>query len=154
MMIYGSFYAIYLAVYWSYYFHSKTITKNFTEIKKLATIEARLNLSISALLALSTVIINLLVSISVFRLLTLMYSTNITVYKQHSCKYFAQASAILISSSIVFMYSYINTLFNSCIISDGIVGLYIGIKSGDAGVCGLIYHIYDNFYSNPSGIVI
>ena len=103
MIIYGSFYLIYLAVYWYYYFYSKRVSLDFTKLKSLAIIETRLNLSISIFFAFSTVIITLLVSVSVFRLLTLMY---------------------------------------------------LEIKSGEAGVCGFIYHFYDNFYSRPSGIVI
>ena len=82
------------------------------------------------------------VSSVAYKLLTQMHSNQRLVFKSHSRRYFAQALAILSSSLFIFVYSYMNIVLNSCVISEGgVSGFYTDLKdyTDKNGVCGIIY---------------
>lgn len=102
----------------------------------------------------TTVLITLFVSGVAFKLLTFMYKNHRMVFKSHAKTLFSQATAILISSLIVFTFSYTNVLLNSCLINEGAPNFFEYYKFDRGGVCNKVYSVYFFLYSKKSGIII
>lgn len=116
--------------------------------------ETKANLAIACLMSLTTVFITLSVSGVAFRLLTYMYNNHRLVFKSHAKTLFCQAIAILVSSLIVFSFSYTSVLLNSCLMNEGSENFYQFQKDEKGGVCNKMYYIYFFLFRQKSGIII
>lgn len=83
-----------------------------------------------------------------------MYNNHRLVFLSHWKSYTAQASAIIISSVIVFCYCYVLIVLDSCVISEGVDVYKTDLKDEVRSICSFLGISYQNYFKNKTGMII